>query len=978
MTSDELYYVDESDDYIAHSGRPHEGLIPHSGRFPWMSGESAAQHYTGVYKQIQDLKKSGLSEKQIADHFNVSISYLRDNTTIGKDYMMAYNRDQVLKLKAKGYSVDNIASQLNVSGGTVRNMLRPFDADKQAKLTKTIEAVRSDVAQKKYLDIGKGTEVGYDISSTKLRSAVTALQDEGYTIHYVKVPQLGNPGKFTTRTVLAPPGTTYKDVITHQDQIELPGHRSKHDGTGDYWSAEPPTSLSSKRVSVRYAEDGGVNKDGVMEIRPGVADVSLGKSHYAQVRIGVDGTHYLKGMAMYGDPKDFPPGVDVIFNTNKHKGTPMLGDKDSSVLKPMKKADTGEIDKSNPFGATIMAGGQYHYKDKNGKDHLAVVNKVNDEGTWGDWHRAISSQVLSKQSSILAQRQLGLAYDIKQAQFDEINSLTNPVIKKKLLENFSNSCDSDAVHLKAAALPRQSQRVILPFPTMKENEIYAPGYRDGEVVNLIRYPHGGIFEIPTLTVNNKFKPAIAAVGKNPKDMVGINHKVAERLSGADFDGDSVVVIPNKGGNKGLRTSAPLPGLKNFDPSDAYPNPIIGHKTDAKGHTVSVYKATPMGDKFKQKEMGIASNLITDMTIKGANAEELTRATKYSMVVIDAVKHNLDYRRAKKELNIKGLQNEYQDNGLGANGKTKHGSSTLISKAKAEKRINERRLQKVNETDGEIDSLTGKKIYYKTVGPIDPKTGRYIYRDTGATYDELRNTGKINPETGKPIMEKTGRTIKRTTRSTQMAEATDAHSLVSKGNYPMENIYADHANKLKALGNRARKAMIDPTLKLVYSPKAAKKYAPQVESLRDKIKVAYSKKPLERQAQSLGYAVYKTKLEANKNMDDEHKRKLRGQCLAQARVDVGASKRDIGSTDNPITPLEWEAIQSGAITNNMMREIVANANVDKLTELSMPHESKGLSDAKIARAKAMLSNGYTQADIADMLGVSPSTIARIND
>ena len=951
MTSDELYYVDESDDYIAHSGRPHEGLIPHSGRFPWMSGESAAQHYTGVYKQIQDLKKSGLSEKEIADHFNVSISYLRDNTTIGKDYMLAYNRDQVLKLKAKGYSVDNIASQLNVSGGTVRNMLRPFDADKQAKLTKTIEAVRSDVAQKKYLDIGKGTEVGYDISSTKLRSAITALQDEGYTIHYVKVPQLGNPGKFTTRTVLAPPGTTYKDVVTHQDQIELPGHRSKHDGTGDYWSAEQPTSLSSKRVSVRYAEDGGVNKDGVMEIRPGVPDVSLGQSHYSQVRIGVDGTHYLKGMAMYGDPKDFPPGVDVIFNTNKHKGTPMLGGKDSSVLKPMKRNDKGDIDPDNPFGATIMAGGQYHYKDKNGKDHLAVVNKVNDEGTWGDWHRAISSQVLSKQSPILAKRQLNLAYDIKKAQFDEINSLTNPVIKKKLLDNFANSCDSDAVHLKAAAMPRQSQRVILPFPTMKENEVYAPGYKDGEVVNLIRYPHGGIFEIPTLTVNNKFVPAIKAVGKNPKDMIGINHKVAERLSGADFDGDSVVVVPNKGGTRGLRTSPSLQGLKGFDPSDSYPNPIVGKDKNGENK----YKAKPMGEQFKQREMGVASNLVTDMTIKGASPEELTRAVKYTMVVIDAVKHNLDYRRAKSELNVKGLQDKYQTNADG-----KHGVSTLVSRSKSTVRVDERRLRKVNEVD--IDPITGAKTYYKTDGPIDPKTGRLVYRNTGASYTDP----------------KTGTTVYRTTKSTQMYEATDARSLISTGGSQIEEVYADHANKLKALGNRARKAMIDPTLKLVYSPQAAKKYAPQVESLRDKIKVAYSKKPLERQAQSLGYAVYKTKLEANKNMDDEHKRKLRGQCLAQARVDVGASKRDIGSTDNPITPLEWEAIQSGAITNNMMREIVANANVDKLTELSMPHESKGLSDAKIARAKAMLSNGYTQADIADMLGVSPSTIARIND
>lgn len=951
MNSNDLYFVDESDDYLAHAGRPHDGMIPHSGRFKWGSGEDAKQHYTGIYKQIQDLKKQGLSEKDIADHFNVSIAYLRDNVTIGKDYTVKVNRDSAMKLRDKGYSPVTIGQQLGLSEGTVRNLLKPYDENKESRLTKTVEAVKSDVDNHTYLDVGKGIEVGYGISSTKLSSAITMLQDQGYKVNYIKVPELGNPGKYITRKVLVPPDITYKDLIANQDKISLPGHHLKQDGSGDYWAAESPQSISSKRVKVRYAEEGGINKDGVMELRPGVPDVSLGQSHYAQVRIGVDGTHYLKGMAMYGDPKDFPDGVDVIFNTNKHKGTPMLGDKDSSVLKPMKKNDKGDIDPDNPFGATIMAGGQYHYKDKSGKDHLAVVNKVNDEGTWGDWHRAISSQVLSKQSPVLAKRQLDLAYDIKKAQFDEIDSLTNPVIKKKLLDNFANSCDSDAVHLKAAAMPRQSQRVILPFPTMKETEIYAPGYKDGEVVNLIRYPHGGIFEIPTLTVNNKFTPAIKTVGKNPKDMVGINHKVAERLSGADFDGDSVVVVPNKGGTRGLRTSPALRGLKGFDPSDSYPNPIVG--ADKNGE--NKYKAKPMSEKFKQKEMGVASNLITDMTIKGAGPEELTRAVKYSMVVIDGVKHNLDYRRAKSELNVKGLQDKYQTNSDG-----KHGVSTLVSRSKSEARVPERRLRKVNEID--IDPITGSKTYYRTDGPIDPKTGRLVYRNTNASYTDP----------------KTGKTVYRTTKSSKMYEATDARSLISTGGSQIEEVYADHANKLKALGNESRRAQIDPRLKLKYSPSAAKEYAPQVESLRAKIKVAYSKKPLERQAQSLGFAVYKTKLEANTNLDNEHKKKLRNQCIAQARVDVGASKRDIGSSNNPITPLEWEAIQAGAITNNMMKEIVENADIDKIKELSLPKESKGLSDAKIARAKSMLSNGYTQADIADMLGVSPSTIAKIND
>ena len=88
---------------------------------------------------------------------------------------------------------------------------------------------------------------------------------------------------------------------------------------------------------VRYADDvgsdgvKGIEKDGVIELRRGVEDLDLNGNRYAQVRILVDGTHYLKGMAVYSD--DMPDGVDVVFNTNKKKGTPALGPKDNTVLK---------------------------------------------------------------------------------------------------------------------------------------------------------------------------------------------------------------------------------------------------------------------------------------------------------------------------------------------------------------------------------------------------------------------------------------------------------------------------------------------------------------------------------------------------------------------------------------------------------------------------------------------------------------------
>ena len=96
----------------------------------------------------------------------------------------------------------------------------------------------------------------------------------------------------------------------------------------------------------------------------------------------------------------------------------------------------------------------------------------------------------------------------------------------------------------------------LPLERMKETEVYAPNFKNGEHVCLVRYPHSGPTEIPDLIVNNKNKEAISIFGKTPKDCVVINPKVAAQLSGADFDGDSVVVIPNKGG-KTINTAEPL-------------------------------------------------------------------------------------------------------------------------------------------------------------------------------------------------------------------------------------------------------------------------------------------------------------------------------------------------------------------------------------------------------------------------------------
>lgn len=895
-----------NDDELMHYGTPR-----HSGRYPWGSGENPYQSSTGLYGMAKQLKSEGMSDKEIAESFGMSTREYKSAYSNAKNEVRAANRAEALRLKDKGYSNTAIGKRMGVNESTVRSWMDEDIAERSSISKNTAKALKSAVDDKKYIDIGGGVENQMGISRTALDNAVKMLKDEGYTVHYIQTEQLGT-GHKTSIKVLAPPDTTYSEVWNHKADIEFPGFHSEDKGrTID--KIGKPVSISSKRIKINYAEEGGKDKDGVIELRRGVDDISLGKAKYAQVRIAVDGTHYLKGMAMYRD--DMPDGVDVIFNTNKAKGTPMLGEKDNSVLKPMKK------DQDNPFGATIKGErelilAQRYYTDKNGKRQQSALNIVNEEGDWNTWRKSLSSQMLSKQSPMLAKKQLKLAYDLKQDEFDSIMKLENPVIRQQLLDKFADGCDSASVHLKAAGLPRQASKVILPFPSMKENEVYAPSFRDGEEVVLIRYPHGGTFEIPRLKVNNKVPDAKKTL-HNAQDAIGINAKVAERLSGADFDGDTVLVIPTSTAK--IKTSKPLDGLKDFDPQRDY----------------KAYPGMPevKGSGFnKQQQMGNVSNLITDMTIKGATPDELARAVRHSMVIIDAEKHNLNYKQSAIDNNIAELKKKYQ-------GGSNRGASTIISRASATAYVPVRK--EITNTKYMTDDE--KKRYSK---------GEKIYRETGETY----------------ISKKTGKEVKRIFKSTKMAETSDANTLSS--GYLIETVYSEHANKLKALANKAR-AESRSTDYIPYSKEAHIKYKDQVDSLNSKLNIALKNRPLERKAQLVANAKVKNVYAANPDMDSDDLKKLKGRCLTEARLQTGASKQQI-----KIEPKEWEAIQAGAISTNKLKSIVQNSDLDVLKQLAMPREMRGVTPAQESRIKVLESRGYTLAEIADAVGVSTGTITNV--
>lgn len=915
----------ERGEHLAHYGTPR-----HSGRYPWGSGDNPYQRTGDFAARVKKLRDQGMSDIDICKEVGCkNTSELRVFYTISKNQRRTLEYEQAKSLLSDGKSIAEIAREMGKPENTIRSLLNEDRAARMSAAEKTADFLREQIDTKGIIDIGAGVEQELGISREKLNQAVAILEAEGYVSWGGSVPQQLNPGKETIIKTLCPPGTEHKEIYDYDNIHQITEYKCREDEAGNdvfQKGFQYPESLDSSRLDIRYADQGGIERDGLIEIRPGVKDLSLGENRYAQVRILVDNNLYLKGMAVYSD--DLPDGIDVRFNSNKNSDQPL-----NKVLKPIKD------DPDNPFGSLIKEkGGQYTYTGEDGQEHLGLINKRAAEGDWSDWKDALPAQFLAKQSLSLISRQLGLAKADKESEFEEIMQINNPTVRKAELLDFAEGCDAAAENLKAAALPRQKHQVILPVPSMGENEVYAPNYRDGETVALIRYPHAGTFEIPLLKVNNKQADAKKMLGDEAGtslDVVCISNKVAERLSGADFDGDSVMVIPcNSSSSKVKITSTPrLEGLVDFDPKMEYPKRpgmVLMKRKSADGkRTID----------NTQIEMGKISNLITDMTLQGATEDELVRAVKHSMVVIDAGKHELDYKRSERENGIAALKKKYQGR-VDEEGKYHSGASTLISKAKSPQTVLKR----------------------KGSPWIDPDTGEIQWTRVN------KQTGEIETkEVVETYRDKNGKLKTRTQDSTKMRETRDARTLSS--GTKQEEYYADYANSMKALANKARKTALE-TKEIDYDPQARKTYQAEVKSLEEKIRVAKSNAPRERAAQLRTSATVKRKKAANPEMTKKEMQKAGQMALTSYRKQLGAHRRSI-----VVTEREWEAIQNGAITKTSLRSIVTYADKTVLKQLSRPKATKTLTPGKEARIRAMQASGYTTMEIADAIGVSGSTVSK---
>lgn len=893
----------------------HYGTKKHSGRYPWGSGDNPYQHSGDFLSRIEELKKKGLSEKELLttindslpDEYKMGLTEFRTARQKAAHERKILEYDKIRALKEDGLGWKEIGDKLGMSESSVRSKYNNAIGEKASQAEKIAATLKEEVDKKGMIDISEGANLVLGVSENKLYEAIYILEAEyGYQRYGVGIRQPTNVRQQTNITVLAKPEFDQKYAYQHQEQIDSLGDYHSDDGGDTFTKLQRPSSLDSSRVAIRYGDEGGLDKDGVMEIRRGVPDLDLGKSHYAQVRILVDGDHYLKGMAVYSD--DLPDGVDIMFNTNKPSGTPKM-----KVLKEAK------ADPDNPFGAAIKANGQSTYIGEDGKEHLSPINKLKEEGDWDTMSRNVSSQFLSKQPKKLIENQLKLTVADYKDQYDEIMRYDNPTVKKKLLNDFADTVEGTSMTLKASAFPGQSTKVILPINKIKETEAYCPTYENGTRLALIRYPHAGTFEIPIVTVNNKNLSGKRNLGAI-QDAIGINAKVAERLSGADFDGDTVMAIPVTD-KVNIKSTPALKALEGFDPKVVYAVP------EGNPNNVRLMKK-----EEKQREMGVISNLITDMTLRGADEEELARAVKHSMVVIDAEKHKLDYKRSERENGIMELKQKWQVR-VEEDGTTHYGgASTLLSRRKQTIRVPERR--------GSIR--------------VDKNTGEYIYKESGRTFTD--------PKTGK----------KRKAEDTVslISETKDARTL-SSGTI-QENLYADFSNQLKAMANQARKEAANMK-GIQYDTNAAKRYAAEVASLKEKYSNMIANKPKERKAMLIANANIKAKIQElglNPAIDKKEIKKISSVEMQRARDSVGASGRKSKVT---FTDKEWEAVQAGAISDSILMKFLNSSDSDEIVKRAMPKTAVVMTSVKLSKAKAMLRSGYSYAEIAKACGVPESTV-----
>ena len=181
----------------------HYGMPKRSGRYPWGSGENPYQHSGDFLSRAETLKKQGLSETEIAKSMGLTTTQYRTQKSLAKDERRALEVETAKGLRAKGYSLNEIAEKMGYNNdSSVRSLLNENSEARMNQARKTADFLKKQVDEKGMIDVGTGVERELNISKEKLNQALYILEMEGYNTFGGSVPQATNPGKQTNIKVL--------------------------------------------------------------------------------------------------------------------------------------------------------------------------------------------------------------------------------------------------------------------------------------------------------------------------------------------------------------------------------------------------------------------------------------------------------------------------------------------------------------------------------------------------------------------------------------------------------------------------------------------------------------------------------------------------------------------------------------------------------------------------------------------------------
>lgn len=257
MTS---FVIDENA-YLAHYG-----ILRRSGRYPWGSSGNVQSIYESFIDTIENHRKDGWSEVEIAKAYSISTTELRAAKSIAKNELRAAKIAQAQRLKDKGLSNIAIGERMNLNESSVRSLLEPGKKEKTDIIKTTSDMLRKEVEDKKYVDVGVGVENHIGISKTRLNTAVAVLKEEGYQLHYIKIPT--GPNQYTKQKVLTKKDITYSEVYRDRDNVKQINLNTEDQGRTYTGKILPPIGVNKNRIQVVYGDEGGAELDGVIFVHP--------------------------------------------------------------------------------------------------------------------------------------------------------------------------------------------------------------------------------------------------------------------------------------------------------------------------------------------------------------------------------------------------------------------------------------------------------------------------------------------------------------------------------------------------------------------------------------------------------------------------------------------------------------------------------------------------------------------------------------